>query len=282
MKIMVTGATGAYGRKALAYLKQFAPDADLYGLVRNIDRGADLAKQGVHLRVGDYADLDAMTQALRGIARLLFVSTSTPNVQQNVVQAAKTNHVGYVAYTSIYRPELAKFGLEQNHSQTEQWLQASGIPYTALRNDWYLELNQAMFELAAKTGQFPYFADKGVLSYALKREYAEAGARVISGSGAGEVVNLAGTVATYADLGRATQAALGTQVQLAVVSEEKFMTAMTQNGISPDWAGMVGAFQHYSLDPQNGARTADSAEFERVLGHSLTPLSVAIKELLNC
>jgi len=44
---------------------------------------------------------------------------------------------------------------------------------------------------------------------------------------------------------------------------------------------MVGAFQHYSLDPQNGARTADSAEFERVLGHSLTPLSVAIKELLN-
>lgn len=278
VKIMVTGATGDYGRYALAYLQKFAPDADLYGLVRRDGQGADLSKRGIHLRVGDYANLPAMTQALRGIDRLLFVSTPTPAVQKNVVLAAQKNQVGYVAYTSIYRPDLAKFGLERNHLQTERWLKSAGLHYTALRNDWYLEVNQAMFTMAKRAHAFPYFSTDGVLSFALKREYAEAGARVISGAGAGEVVNLAGTPVTYPELGMATQTAVGHTLRIQPVTETAFMSQMTQAGIMG--AGVADAYQQYACDPQNGARDADLTEFERLLGHPLTPYAAAIRELL--
>lgn len=282
MKIMVTGATGAYGSYALTYLQRFAPEAELYGLVRNPAKAEKLRTQGVHVRIGDYTDRQSLINAFKGIDRLLFVSVAVPGVQKNVVDAATINHVDYVAYTSIYRPELAKFGLEQNHLQTEQWLTASGLTSTFLRNDWYLEVNQALFDFATKTNQFVTFAPNGTLSFALKREYAEAGARVISNATpAPQVVNLAGKPVTYHEIGVATQTALGQALQLKTVSEADFMATMAQAGIATQWAGVADAYQKFALDPDNGAQTADSTEFEQVLGHRLADYPTKIGELIR-
>ncbi len=78
-----------------------------------------------------------------------------------------------------------------NHSQTEKWIKESGIPYTILRNSWYVDLNECLLKATKKTGCFLYTTDEGVISHALRREYAEAGAKVILGENYPEILNLA-------------------------------------------------------------------------------------------
>lgn len=280
MNIMVTGAAGGYGSAALTVLKDLVPTATLYGLVRHHNQVATLEAQGVHARLGDYADAGAMVAAFKGIDRVLFVSTPQPDIQQNVVQAAKTNHVSYIAYTSIYAPDLPQFGLEISHRQTEQWLRDSGLHYTILRNAWYTRVQQGLINLVAKTHQLPYFSGDGVISSALRREYAEAGARVIVAATASPIVTLAGKPYTYPELGTAIGTALGAPVTSTAVSETETKAQLTQAGVDATLVGMAVAYQDYTRKGQNGEAVADPTEFERILGHPLTPLAAAVKELL--
>lgn len=280
MNILVTGANGGYGSRALDYLQQFIPEANLYGLVRSENKGAALKEKGINIRIGDYADLDSMKKALQGIGRLLFVSSPIPNIQKNVIDAAKEAGVQYIAYTSIYQPEYDKFGLEINHKQTEQWIKGSGIPYTILRNSWYMEVHQALFDYAKQTNKFEYFATKGKLSFALRREYAEAGARVIVEKSNKEVINLANTPRSYEEIAQATKVAMNGELDIKSVSKDVFTPDLVLAGISQMWIGVSENYQQYTLNEGNGENLADNSEFEQVLGHPLTKLSEAVKEFL--
>ena len=93
-------------------------------------------------------------------------------------------------------------GLEINHSQTENWIKESGIPHTFLRNSWYVDLDDGLLRATKKTGVFCYTTDKGVASYALRREYAEAGAKVILSDNNPEVLNLARKEVSYPELAK--------------------------------------------------------------------------------
>ena len=52
------------------------------------------------------------------------------------------------------------------------------IPYTILRNNWYIDLDEGLLHAAKKTGRFLYTSHQNKYSFALRREYAEIGAKV--------------------------------------------------------------------------------------------------------
>ena len=162
--------------------------------------------------------------------------------------------------------------MEINHKQTESWIAASGIPYTILRDNWYIEVNQGIIQYAAKEKKFPFFAGDGMISTALKREYAEAGARVIAEGGYPEIVDLAGKPYTYKELAQAISEAIGETVELIPTTEEKALKQMTSGGIEEKWAYVANFYQSYAKKGGNGEAEADSAEFEKVLGRKLTSL----------
>lgn len=82
MKIMVTGAAGNYGSLAIDYIKQFAPDTELYGLIHDPSKASALEAKGVNVRVADYADKSSLVKAFEGIDRLLFVSVPVTDLQK--------------------------------------------------------------------------------------------------------------------------------------------------------------------------------------------------------
>lgn len=280
MNIMVTGAAGGYGTYALKYLKEFAPNDKIIAQVRDERKAEILRQQGYEVRIADYADPDGMKKILKGIDRLLFVSSPIPGIQKNVVDAAKENGVKYIAYTSIFDPHRPKFGLEINHLQTEEWIRESGIPHTILRDGWYTEVNQGLIRYAYQTKEYPYIADKGVISTALKREYAEAGARVITGNEYPEIIELTGRPYSYFELGKAIEEALGGQINIVHTDQNDALSKMIQGGASEQWSQVSLAYQGYTLQDNTGEREADPTDFEKVLGHTLTPLSEAIKEIV--
>jgi NAD(P)H dehydrogenase (quinone) len=189
--ILVTGATGHYGAKVLEQLLQKGVEArHLSALVRDAAKGQKLQKQGIELRVGDYADADSLVQALQGVDTLLLVSSNDRGAVENrtahhlnVIQAAKMAQVKHLVYTSfVTKPGFQNSviaGFLTSHAQTEQAIKDSSLTYTILQNGIYLEMIPLFAGTqVAETGLLRFPAQEGKASWVLRAELAEAAAHV--------------------------------------------------------------------------------------------------------
>ena len=281
MNIMVTGANGGYGKLALQHLLKLAPqDVKLFALVRKEEYAQAWREQGVEVRIGDYADADSMIKALQGIDRLLFVSVPTPNIQQNVVEAAKINGVKFIAYTSIFGVDGEKGGLEINHGQTEAWIRQSGIAHTFLRNNWYLEVHEELAKFAHKTGKFYHYAGDKPISGALKTDYAEAGAKVILSDFKREIINLTGKPYTYAEFAQALSEVYQQAFDVQDKSREEVEKWLDDENVTGVPRFIITTYQNITAKGNNGEEFADPSEFEEILGRKLPSLADALRTFL--
>ena len=75
-KILVTGATGQYGKAAVeALVNNTENNGAIYAMVRDETKAAELASWGVNLVWGDYNDYYSLIKAFSGIDKLLFISS---------------------------------------------------------------------------------------------------------------------------------------------------------------------------------------------------------------
>ena len=138
MTIAVTGANGQLGSTIVRLLKE--KGAPVVALARTPEKAAGL---GVPVREADYDRPETLGPALAGVDTLMLVSGSVLGQRlrqhRNLIEAAKAAGVGWIVYTSLLRADTSPISLAPEHVGTEQALAASGIPYTLLRNGWYLE-----------------------------------------------------------------------------------------------------------------------------------------------
>ena len=146
-KIGVIGATGHLGGKVVDYLLEDGVNPkDIVAFYRDEKKAANLKGQGVELRYGDYSGDGYEKDTLAGIDRLLFISSSNMDSfgrivdHVGVVKAAREAGVKHIYYTSLAYPESALFDLRHVHIATESAIRVSGMPFTFLRNTFYLEV----------------------------------------------------------------------------------------------------------------------------------------------
>ena len=136
----VTGSTGGLGGMVARQLAELGSAQRL--LVRDPARAPVL--DGATPAVCSYADSAAARQALDGVKVLFMVSAAeTPDrVQQHTafIDAAAGAGVEHVVYTSFYgaAPD-ATFTLARDHYATEEHIRASGMDFTFLRDNFYLD-----------------------------------------------------------------------------------------------------------------------------------------------
>jgi NAD(P)H dehydrogenase (quinone) len=139
----VTGATGQYGRLAIASLLRRVDAGEIVALARDPAKAQDLAGLGITVRPFDYDQPDRLAASLEGVRRLLFVSSDVPDrrVPQHraVVDAAVRAGIEQIAYTSIIHADTNPISLAESHRETERMIAASGLAHTILRNSWYIE-----------------------------------------------------------------------------------------------------------------------------------------------
>lgn len=126
-----------------------------------------------------------------------------------------------------------------------------------------------------KTGKFPYYAKDGKISFALKREYTEAAAKVVSGESYPEVLTLAGKSVTFAE---AVDAASGQKLDVYEVTAEAFPTEFKLGEITDLDMALAVNYQNYTLTRNNGEADLTTDDSEKVLGCSLTPIKDTLRE----
>ena len=281
--IAITGATGQLGQLVIEQLLNTVPANQIVAIVRNPAKAEALSQQGITVRQGDYADESTMTSALKGVDKLLLISSSEVGQRatqhQNVINAAKAAGVKFIAYTSLLHADKSPLGLHVEHVATEKALAESGIPYALLRNGWYTENYLASAPSALEHGVFIGAAGEGKIASATRADYAAAAAKVISGDGhAGNVYELAGDHAwTLSELAAELSKQSGKNVTYQNMSEADFAAALKGVGLP---AGLADMLADSDVGASKGGLFDDSHTLSKLIGRPTTPLSESIKAIL--
>ncbi|MFT6534127.1 MAG: hypothetical protein ACJAS7_000149 [Alpinimonas sp.] len=143
MTVAISGVTGNIGGAVLRRLANIGEHAHLVGLVRDASRAPH--REGVEIRVADYGDSVEYEKALAGVDVFFMVSASEAEDRLaqhlSVIAAAVRAGVQHIVYTSfICAGPNATFTLGRDHGLTEEAIRASGMAFTFLRNNFYIDV----------------------------------------------------------------------------------------------------------------------------------------------
>lgn len=269
--IVVSAATGQFGRLVIDRLLDRVPVAEVAVAVRDTAKARGLAARGVQVRRGDYNHLDSLRRAFDGVDRLLFISAPTWDSSErmrqhhNVIVAARAAGVGHLIYTSALGADLTDQGGLADHYATERALIDSGTPYTMLRHPIYSEffihsgLQQSIDdgELASSTG------GRG-MNTATRADLAEAAAAILTSPDRPATgYNLTGRIWTYPQLAQTLSDIAGRTITYRELETDAGIMTMLGPAIRS------GAFERHTND------------LEQILGHPATSLKAAVSAALQ-
>lgn len=284
MSIVVTGATGALGRLVIEeLLKRTAPD-EIVAVARDRAKAAGLAARGIGVEVADYSRPETLQGVFASGDRVLFISGNEAGRRltqhRAVIDAAREAGVALLAYTSVLGGPSATFSIAEEHVATEQALLASGVPYCSLRNGWYHENYTGALATTLRTGAVVGSAGEGRVATAARRDYAEAAAVVLTGSGhENTVYELSGDTAwTMAEYAAEVSRQTGRQIPYRDLPQERYVALMVEAGVPALGAQMVA---DADAGIARGELAATPGELSGLLGRPTTPLAEAITEALK-
>lgn len=144
-KIVITGASGQYGKAATDMLIARGLADKLILISRSPDKLADRAAQGCDVRYGDYDKPETLAKAVQGAEKMLLISGT--RVGARVVQhkaaidaaaAAGVKHIVYTSFIGIDDPSNPA-EVRHDHIETENAMRVSGMAWTALRDAHYAD-----------------------------------------------------------------------------------------------------------------------------------------------
>jgi NAD(P)H dehydrogenase (quinone) len=143
-KIVITGASGQYGRSATDRLIALGRAADLILISRTPAKLADQERQGCTVRYGDFDKPETLAAAVQGADRMLLISGTRVGARvvqhKAAIDAASAAGVGHIVYTSFIgiHPDNPAL-VTRDHAQTEDLIRASGCNWTMLRDAQYAD-----------------------------------------------------------------------------------------------------------------------------------------------
>ena len=284
MKILVTGATGKLGTKVIETLLKTVPVSQLAVSVRNLEKAEGLRARGVEVRYGDFGQPETLDSAFSGIDRLLIISTvgddeTVIRQHANAVAAAQRNQVKFIAYTSVTNASESNLFLAQAHRAREEAILKTGIPYSFLRNNWYLENEIGSIQGVMAGAPWITSAGTGKVGWALQQDYAEAAANVLTGSGhENTVYELSGKLMTQEELTSALGTVIGKEVPVQQVDDAAYTDIMKGAEVPETYISMLVNMQKGIRD---GELEIPSNDLEILLGRPSTPINEALSQIIT-
>ncbi|NMR30351.1 SDR family oxidoreductase [Crystallibacter degradans] len=276
----VTGATGELGALVIdALLEREIEAAAIVAVVRNTAKAAGLQERGVTVREGDYDKPETLASALAGVDTLMLISGSEvgQRVRQhgNVLEAAKAAGVKRIAYTSVLRADTSGLALASEHKATEALIRESGIPFTLLRNGWYIENYTGQLGQYLQAGAVIGAAGDARIAAATRADFAEAAAVVLTGEcHENTVYELGGTPFTMGEFASAISEVASRSVDYRNVSLDEYKQGLLGAGLDEGMASFLSALE---ANTAAGDLDTESEDLAKLIGRPSTPLAEAVR-----
>ncbi|MCR6481844.1 NAD(P)H-binding protein [Amycolatopsis sp. OK19-0408] len=224
--ILVTGASGTVGSALLAELRALgAPARPAY---------RDPARAGDGAVVLDLADPAGFPAALEGVDAMFLLAPTNPAqtaLELSAVAAARAAGVRVVKL-SVWRADEGLTPIARLHRPAEEALAASGLRWTLLRPNFYLQ-NFLRQPTIRTEGVFSLPRIEAPISFADTGDIARVAARVLTTDGHdGRVYDITGPEAlTYAEAADRFSAVLGKPVRYLGPPDEEARAAMLARGL---------------------------------------------------
>ncbi|WP_068074974.1 SDR family oxidoreductase [Novosphingobium lentum] len=208
-KIVITGASGQYGRGATDRLIALGRASDLILITRTPGTLADRAAQGCTVRYGDYDRPETLGPAMAGGDTLLLISGTRVGARvaqhRAAIDAAVAQGLRHIVYTSFVGIDDPANPAEvrHDHIETERLIHASGLDWTMLRDAHYAD---AMIVMAGPgvmaSGQWISNAGAGREAMVWRDDCIDCAVEVLAGEGhEGQVYNVTGPeLQTFAEV----------------------------------------------------------------------------------
>jgi uncharacterized protein YbjT (DUF2867 family) len=226
--ILVTGATGNVGSAAVGLLAGRHP---VRALVRDRSR---VPHRNVEIVTGDFDRPDTLDAAMGGIDTVLLVSPAVPAQEIAVIDSAVRQGVSHIVKVTSKASADSPVDRRRGQAQIEAHLETTGLAYTLLRSNAYMQNLLALAPMIRQTGGFVMSAGDGQVGMIDARDVAAVAAAVAAApkEHAGQTYWLTGpSLISYADVARELSAALGHEIGYRRISPAEHRTAMIAAGV---------------------------------------------------
>jgi uncharacterized protein YbjT (DUF2867 family) len=236
--ILVTtvGKVGAEAARLLA-----ARGEPVRVLVRDPEKATALAEAGAEVAQGDLEVPATIDRAMQGVSAVVLVSPAVPAQELNVVASAVRAGAGHVVKITSKASADSPIARRRGQAEIERGLIASGLGYTLLRNNAYMQNFLMSAPSIAKTSSFGSAAGDGRVGMIDARDVAAVAAQIAAAPGphAGKTYWPTGPEAiTFAEAAAALSTLLGRSVTFQPLTVEEQTRAMVDIGLPASLAAM--------------------------------------------
>lgn len=276
--ILITGATGNIGTELT---KQLAAQGIAF---RALVRSAKTI-EGAEVVIGDMSDKESLVHAMRGVEKAFLLTNSSEEAEQlqsNFVEAAMEAGVRHIV-------KLSQFAADKNspvrflryHAVIEEKMRQSGIAYTFLRPNLFMQGILGFADLIKHTHQFYAAIGDAKVSLVDTRDIAAVAAIALTQPGhENKSYDLTGPAAIrHAAIAQHLSEATGKQISFADVPADAMRPALLQAGF-PEWQadGLLEDYAHY----KRGEAAVVSNAIMDVTGHAARDFASFAREFAAC
>ena len=266
--ILITGASGNVGSEVL---KQAAPGGlKLRAAYQSADK-AKAAPAGVETVLMDYGQPETIRQALQGVERVFLVGPPTAKVAEmegNLVREAKKIGTKHIVKLSAMGGRGATF--PSLHRDSEEIIEASGIPFTFLRANGFMQNSVNYDAPTIRTKNAIYAAQgDGAVSQVDVRNLATAAVKVLAGTGhEGKAYSLTGPEAlTNSQVAEKLSRVTGREIRYVDLPAAEMKKALLAAGV-PEWS--ADALLNLQAMYKAGGASMVDPTLEQLMGRKAT------------
>jgi uncharacterized protein YbjT (DUF2867 family) len=236
--ILITGATGNNGRELVRQL--VAAGQRVRALVRNPAKAAELKGPNVELAVGDFDQPETLHAALRGVDKAFLLTPVAEHFaewQSAFIEAAQRAEVKHlIKFSGMGADSGTKVELLHLHSETDNLLRNSGIPFTILQPNSFHQNLLSSADTIRTQGAFYWPLKNAAQSTVDIRDINAVAARVFITPGhEGNAYVITGPEAlTFQQAAERLSTILGREIQYVDVPLSTAADGMRKSGM-PEW-----------------------------------------------
>ncbi len=236
--ILFTGLTGAVGAEIIKLLPEYNIQAR--GLIRDPGKASALTNAGIETFYGDLDNPVAVRKALQDCDQAFLLMANAREqleLEKSFVDAALERGVGHIVKMSANGADRDSTALlKRYHGETEEYIRASGIGYTLVRPNFFMQnmlhiaasiVEEDKFYLPMRDGQVGIIDVRDVARFILS---------VLSGSGHdGKIYEITGReLLSFHDIATQLSEVMGREIRYIDAPPAEFKKSLLQ-WVPDDW-----------------------------------------------